>query len=213
MRTTPSRSTSALLLTLALLAGSMSLTGCTEPTPPAASNAPSATPTPGFDPDATLWTLTSTGEQLPLDDADVQAVQQVVALHSGASDNRSPASVADSIVAEESFFTPLFVTKLSDTGYRDALVAMYVDNDLTIEQTGVAWTPSSIDESRTKATVGFESLFRIVTATEGYLHELGAEAGAEFAQPREYTLTKVDGEWLIDDIAKGPLRSTSQPAP
>lgn len=66
---------------------------------------------------------------------------------------------------------------------------------------------------RTKATVGFESLFRIDSASEGYLHALDVDAGQEFTQPREYTLTKIDGEWLIDDIAKGPLRSTSAPAP
>ncbi|MGH3688905.1 MAG: hypothetical protein ACRDT7_02000 [Microbacterium sp.] len=213
MRTTRPRSTSALLLTLALLAGGGSLIGCTDSSSPAASAAPSATPTPGFDPDATLWTLASTGEELSLEDEDVQALQEVVALHSGASDNRSPATIVDSVDAEESFFTPLFVEKLGTDSYRDALVAMYVDNDLTIEQTGVAWTPSTIDAGRTKATVGFESLFRIVSASEGYLHELGVDAGAEFAQPREYTLTKIDGEWLIDDIAKGPLRATSQPTP
>lgn len=213
MRSTRSRSISALLLTLALLAGGTTLAGCTDASSPAASAAPSAKPTPGFDADASLWAIASTGEQLSLEDEDVQALQEVVALHSGASDNRSPETVSQSVDAEETFFTPLFIDKLGTDSYRDALVAMYVDNDLTIEQTGVAWTPSTIDAGRTKATVGFESLFRIVSASEGYLHELGVEAGAEFAQPREYTLTKIDGEWLIDDIAKGPLRATSGPTP
>ena len=212
MHTTRSRSVSALLLTVALMAGGASVVGCTESSSPAASAAPSATPTPRFDPDATLWTIASTGEHLSLEDEDVQALQEVVALHSGASDNRSPATASESVDAEEAFFTPLFATKLADGGYGDAVVAMYVDNGLTIEQTGVAWTPSSIDTGRAKATVGFESLFRIVGASEGYLHELGIEAGAEFAQPRQYTLIKVDGEWLIDDIDKGPLRSVSEPA-
>jgi hypothetical protein len=211
MHMPPPRSTSALLLSLALLAGGAALVGCTESSPPATSTTPSATPK--FDPDATLWTIASTGEQLSMEDQDVQDLQKVVALHSGASDNRSPATVEDSVVSEESFFTPLFIDKLGDDGYREALVSLYVDNDLTIEQTGVGWMQSTIDAGRTKATVGFESLFRIVSASEGYLHELGIDAGAEFAQPREYTLTKIDGVWLIDGIAKGPLRATSEPAP
>lgn len=203
------RTTAALSLALALIVTAV-LTGCTEP---AASAAPSTSATPRFDPDATLWSISSTEEALGLDDPDVQALQQVVALHSGASDNRSPATVAESVTAEEMYFTPLFSEKLAAQGYRDAVVAMYDDADLTIEQTGVAWLQSTIDADRLHATVGFESLFAIVEASEGYLHELDVDPGAEFAQPREYSLTKVDGVWLIDDISKGPLRKSAEPTP
>lgn len=207
------RTTAALSLALALIVTTV-LTGCAEPAgTEAASPAPSASATPRFDPDATLWSISSTEDALGLDDPDVQALQQVVALHSGASDNRSPATVAESVTAEEMYFTPLFSEKLAAQGYRDAVVAMYDDADLTIEQTGVAWLQSTIDADRLHATVGFESLFAIVEASEGYLHELDVDPGAEFAQPREYSLTKVDGVWLIDDISKGPLRKSAEPTP
>ncbi|WP_341976306.1 hypothetical protein [Microbacterium sp. LWO13-1.2] len=205
------RSSRLVSIAIALAVASVSaagLSGCTD-TPPAASPQADASPTPRFDPDATLWTIASTGEQLDLEDADVQALQKVVALHSGASDNRSPGTATASVAAETSYFTPAFAERLSVQGYNDAVVALYVDNDLTIEQTGVAWMPSSIDADREYATVGFESLFQIVGASEGYLHELDVAAGTQLAQPREYTLTKVDGQWLIDDIAKGPLRKTT----
>lgn len=207
----------ALLLGVAI--GVAGLSGCTDAAVPtgttesAPSTTPIAGPTPGFDPDDTLWTIASTGEQLALDDPDVQELQKVVALHSGASDNRSPDTVEASVSAEQDAFSPLFLDRLAGEGYADAVVAMYVDNDLTITQTGVAWTPSTIDADRTHATVGFESLFRIDSASEGYLHALGVEAGAELAQPREYSLTKIDGIWLIDDIAKGPLRSLANDGP
>lgn len=211
MKTTRSRPASVLSLALTLVIAT-TLTGCTEPAPTASEPVPpSASATPGFDPDATLWTIASTEEPLSLDDPDVQALQQVVALHSGASDNRSPETVAASVTAEEVYFTPLFTEKLAGQGYRDAVVALYGDAELTITQTGVAWLPSTIDADRQHATVGFESLFEIVSASEGYLHELDADAGAEFAQPREYALTKVDGAWLIDDIIKGPLRTSAEP--
>ncbi|MFF3026178.1 hypothetical protein [Microbacterium sp. NPDC057944] len=203
----------ALAVLVSLVIGSVALSGCTDSGPSTASEGsaatPSASPTPHFDPDDTLWTIASTGEHLTLDDPDVQALQQVVALHSGASDNRTPSTVADSVAAEEQFFSPLFLDKLAGEDYADAVTAMYVDNDLSIAQTGVAWTASTIDADRQHATVGFESLFTIVSASDGFLHELGADAGDEFAQPREYTLTKVEGAWLIDDIAKGPLRAAA----
>ncbi|WP_217178901.1 hypothetical protein [Streptomyces sp. AC495_CC817] len=192
---------------VALLIGLAALTGCTDSAPDAAPAAGStSTPTPSVDPDDTLWRVTSTDERLPLEDPDVQELQKVVALHSGVSDNRSPATVRASVAAEEESFAPLFLERLSGQGYEEAVVAMYVDNDLTIEQTGVAWTPSTVDADRMHATVGFESIFRIVSASDGFLHELDAEAGVEVVQPREYRLTKIDGAWLIDDIEKGPLR-------
>ncbi|MEV4736731.1 MULTISPECIES: hypothetical protein [unclassified Microbacterium] len=184
----------------------IALTACTVTTENPRSESTSTTPTPGFDPTDTLWSIRSTHEELPLDDHDVQELQKAVALHSGVSDNRSPDSVRASVATEAESFAPLFRERLATEGYADAVVAMYVDNDLTIEQTGVAWTPSTVDEDRTHATVGFESIFRIVSASEGFLHELEAEAGVEVVQPRQYRLTKIDGEWLIDDIEKGPLR-------
>lgn len=213
MRTPRSNTAASIALALALGMAAVGLTACTDAPPTAAPESAIATPTPQIDPDTTLWTIQPAGDQLDLEDADVQALQKIVALHSGASDNRSPGTVADSVSAEASYFTQVFNDRLATQGYRDALIALYVDNDLTIEQTGVAWMQSTIDADRTHATVGFESLFRIVGASEGYLHELDVEAGTELAQPREYTLTKIDGVWLIDDIAKGPLRKTAPTSP
>ncbi|WP_102193869.1 hypothetical protein [Microbacterium aurantiacum] len=207
------RSRRAVSITIALAIASVSaagLSGCTD-APPAASASAASSPIPEFDPDDTLWTVDSTGEQLELEDADVQALQQVVALHSAASDNRSPSTIVDSVDAELRSFSELFTEKLTAQGYREGVIALYVDNDLSIEQTGVAWLVSTLDEEREHATVGFESIFRIVGASEGYLHQIGVAAGEELAQPREYSLTKIDGTWLIDDIKKGPLRKSAAP--
>lgn len=191
---------------VALLIGIFGLSGCTDSPTDISEETSSATPTPAFDPEDSLWSIASTDERLSLDDPDVQELQKVVVLHSGVSDNRSPDTVQASVAAEEESFAPLFLDKLSAQGYGDAVVAMYVDNDLTVQQIGVAWTPSTIDADRQHAKVGFESIFRIVSASDGFLHELDLEPGAEVVQPREYELTKIDGVWLIDDIEKGPLR-------
>ncbi len=204
------RSLTLLALLAALGFGAVGLSACTDSPSTEVEVSPSTTPTPNFDPDETLWTIATTGEQLSLEDSDVQALQKVVALHSGVSDNRSPATVEGSVTAEVSFFTPSFRQELEGEQYADAVVAMYADNDLTIEQTGVAWMQSTIDPDRQHATVGFESIFRIVDASEGYLHEFDVDAGAELAQPREYSLTKIDGAWWIENISKGPARSTEK---
>jgi hypothetical protein len=209
------RALRATVAALVAAAASIGLLGCSsapaEDDARGGDTAAQAAPAPVRDPEQTLWRLEGSDTSLPLDDTDVIALQRVVALHSAVTDTRSAETIADSVEQEQVYYTDLFQDRLDAQAYAAATTALYRDNNLAVEQQAVGWLESSLSEDRTRATVGFESHFAFTAASEGYLRHLDAETGTTYVQPREYSLVKADGTWLIDNIQKGALRTTSRP--
>ena len=186
------------------------MTGCTPtptdvaPTTVSETAAPQPT-APQRDEASTLWHLEGSDETLPDDDPDVIALQRTVALHSATVDDRAPDTVDAALEDEFAFYTPAFVASLDDAQYRQTASAMYRDNGLATRQLGVAWTTSTISADRTRASVGFESIFEFTAGSDAYLSERGLKTGERYAQPRELSLVRDGDAWLIDGIQKGPL--------
>ncbi|MFC7615440.1 hypothetical protein ACFQV2_20000 [Actinokineospora soli] len=163
---------------------------------------------------ASLWHVIddkgTTIHTLQDDDPNVTAVRKLVALHSGAVDNRSPDTVSGSVEVEFSFYDKAFAARLESERYADKLVRLFTDNALTTRQTSVAWYQSTFHQDMRTAKVDMESTFEFTAASPEYLAANQFELNKPYTQRRTLSL-HLDGDtWRIGTIEKSHL---SKPNP
>lgn len=208
----------------ALLALGMGMSGCSDPSPSGDAAVPTAAspalPNPSDDAEVTvpddlagqtLWSIAGSGEALPDDDPDVQAVRTLVTVHSGAVDDRGPETVDRALEEEYSAYSPQFSATLDAVDWRTRSIARTLDRAVVSQQAGLAWMPSTISADRRSATAQYEA-FIVFTAADGaFFAENDIQPGREYSMSRMVEAEKIDGVWLISDVRESSLRPRGEP--
>lgn len=160
----------------------------------------------------TLWSVAGTGEQIPDDDPDAQAVRTLITVHSGVIDNRDLPDIDDSLKEEFSFYTPEFTAKLDGVQWRESSRERTVTTEAAAEQRGVAWLRSTIDTARTTAEVQYESYIVFTEGNDAFLKANNIVSGTEYAMTRQVTARASGGQWLIDDVKESGLSQRATPS-
>ncbi|MEU9093513.1 hypothetical protein [Streptomyces sp. NPDC048428] len=205
--------TRLVLPTLAVLLFSGCDSGTTGPDPAPSPAARQGGPPTGPE-NRSLWTLIGTdGETvgtLADDDPDVTAIRRTVVLHSGTVDDRSSASVTESVKSEFAFYGAEFRKALEAQGYGTKVTTLFRDNALATRQEKVAWYRSTVYRDRRTAKAEMDTVFEFTAGDPAYLKKGGLAVGTPYTEHRTVNLAKQGGTWVITGIRRTPLE---RPAP
>jgi len=204
--------TSATVILIAA-ASALCITACNATAPTGAGSSPAQSPSPAalsptIRPGQSIWHLAKSdgtaGASVP-DDADVQAVQKAVALHTRTVDQRSATNVASSVAQEETFYTKAFTTALGRNDYAGKTKNLFTTSQLETRSLAIAWYVSTLSPDRNTAHAEIDATFDFVHAEPGFLSTNQFALNKPYPQHRTLTLVKEGNRWLINDITKQPL--------
>lgn len=155
----------------------------------------------------TLWKVLDNNENvlgyLPDDSENVKQIVDLISEHCSYVDNRTPDHL--SLEAEMELYTKGFQSSLNNTDYLTKVEEMYSENQISLEQKLLIWTPCTLDAELNYCKATVESEFTITDSSEEYLIANGLELNATYVEQRVYYLEKEKGNWKISNINKSAL--------